>query len=467
MVRLFLLCLYFACVAAHAATWWVRTDGSNATCNGTADASSASAPNCAYATIQTGVNAAQAGDTVSVRTGTYASTVATARSGTSGSRITIEAAGSDTVTISNHITLTHNYITFQKFRVTNISSGGTNGVITVNGTNANVLNNYIYSNSSGDYNNANAIAMVINGNSATIDSNTFDGTSDGTNSIQPTIYIVINIWGDDAVISNNLFENMIDCERVFEINGGNRVTIRNNEIKNIYAWDYNVAHVDVWQSWMSPGPQNYIIENNYIHDLGTAQIANLRLSDLSSLDFRNNIFANIGGSFFIGTRNTNFYNNVFYHTATIQDHPLLFNYDNTGNNFVYNNTFVGNGSGDTGARGWYAGTLTASNNHFSTMAFGTKSSAPAEGGTAVNGGNPQFTTVATDCISTSCNFHIGATSVLIGEGTTVGSFSVDKDGNTRSAPWDIGAYEYAASGPSAPTNFRLVRQFFNLQTHIQ
>jgi hypothetical protein len=57
--------------AAFAATYFVRTDGSNATCNGLTNASAASAPNCAFLTIQFAVNTAASGDTINVAAGTY------------------------------------------------------------------------------------------------------------------------------------------------------------------------------------------------------------------------------------------------------------------------------------------------------------------------------------------------------------------------------------------------------------
>jgi hypothetical protein len=56
--------------AAFANTYYVRTDGSNA-CNGLTNASAASAPNCAFLTIQFAVNTAVSGDTINVAAGTY------------------------------------------------------------------------------------------------------------------------------------------------------------------------------------------------------------------------------------------------------------------------------------------------------------------------------------------------------------------------------------------------------------
>ena len=57
--------------AAFATTYFVRTDGSNATCNGLTNASAASAPNCAFLTIQQAITTASAGDTINVAAGLY------------------------------------------------------------------------------------------------------------------------------------------------------------------------------------------------------------------------------------------------------------------------------------------------------------------------------------------------------------------------------------------------------------
>ncbi len=54
-----------------ASTYFVRTDGSNAVCNGLSNASAASAPNCAFQTIQFAVTTAASGDTINVGAGTF------------------------------------------------------------------------------------------------------------------------------------------------------------------------------------------------------------------------------------------------------------------------------------------------------------------------------------------------------------------------------------------------------------
>ena len=61
------LCAALTPIARAAATIFVRADGSDTLCNGTADAPAPSTPNCAFATIQKGVATVDAGGTVNVR----------------------------------------------------------------------------------------------------------------------------------------------------------------------------------------------------------------------------------------------------------------------------------------------------------------------------------------------------------------------------------------------------------------
>lgn len=62
--------------ARAAGTLWVRADGSDGACNGSANASAASAPNCAKRSIQAAIDAASSGDTINVGPGAYSETAA-------------------------------------------------------------------------------------------------------------------------------------------------------------------------------------------------------------------------------------------------------------------------------------------------------------------------------------------------------------------------------------------------------
>jgi parallel beta-helix repeat protein len=72
-VLLLLLVAISATGAPAAPVVYVRTDGSDTACNGTANAPATSAPDCAFATIQKGAGDVDAGGTVNVAAGTYTS----------------------------------------------------------------------------------------------------------------------------------------------------------------------------------------------------------------------------------------------------------------------------------------------------------------------------------------------------------------------------------------------------------
>jgi hypothetical protein len=76
--------------------FYVRTDGHDTNCNGTANASSASAPNCAWLTINYACDTLTAGDTGRVQAGTYVETASCSVSGTSGNTVTLVADGAVT-----------------------------------------------------------------------------------------------------------------------------------------------------------------------------------------------------------------------------------------------------------------------------------------------------------------------------------------------------------------------------------
>src|SRR5688500_9484475 len=96
--HLLLASIFSLTPAAWSATYYVSTTGNDA------NSGSSSAP---FATLQKGVNTAQAGDSVFVNSGTYRNqTVSFPRSGTSASPITLKATPGATVFVkgSNLVT---------------------------------------------------------------------------------------------------------------------------------------------------------------------------------------------------------------------------------------------------------------------------------------------------------------------------------------------------------------------------
>src|SRR5881394_2696968 len=92
--------------SASASTWYVAPGG--------AGCGTSASP---FGTIQQGVDAAQAGDVVSIGAGSYAESLRTVRSGSTSSRITVRAAGSRgsvVVSVSGRVlTVAHEYVTVQ------------------------------------------------------------------------------------------------------------------------------------------------------------------------------------------------------------------------------------------------------------------------------------------------------------------------------------------------------------------
>jgi len=446
---------------ANASTYHVRKDGNDTSCNGSANVSSAFAPNCAFLTVQKGVNIAKAGDAVDVHTGDYSSaSINSASSGTDVNRITLEAAPGETVTIGAlTINSGHNYNTVKGFQVTGFI--GTQGLFKLNGSYTKILNNNFYSNKTQDYYDAVAISMGINTSNVLIDGNIFDGRST-PNKVGPSIYIPINAKGSNQTISHNLFKDMVDPERVMEINGLTNSTISNNEVGNITYNGANGAHVDIFQYFASSEPtQNVIIENNYFHDL-QSQIGDLVDSTTAkNITFRNNVFANIDSVLFGGSPYMSMYNNTFYRVGINGVDPLLFNYAPGANNAdIRNNIFYN--CGNSNNMGWYG---TSGTNVIKDYNYVANGSNAAKSGFseahAVNGGDPAFVAAYTNCVTNKCDFHIKSSSVVAGKGTAISGVLTDLSGITRPAAPSIGAYEsggstVVASTLSAPVNLRVI-----------
>ncbi|MDT8282133.1 MAG: hypothetical protein RQ982_04885, partial [Gammaproteobacteria bacterium] len=432
---------------ANASTYHVRTDGNDTSCNGSANVSSASAPNCAFLTVQKGVNTSQAGDTVTVHAGDYTSAgITSVRTGTASGQITIQAASGETVTISAvNINSGHNYITVQGFQVTGFI--GTQGLFKLKGSYTKILNNNFYSNKTQDYYDAVAISMGINTSNVLIDGNIFDGRST-PNKVGPSIYVPINAKGSNQTISHNLFKDMVDPERVMEINGLTNSTISNNEVSNITYNGANGAHVDIFQYWVSSEPtQNVIIENNYFHDL-QSQIGDLVDSTTANtITFRNNVFANMyegNSAMFGGSPHMKIYNNTFYRVGNgVQ--PLLFNYAPGANNAdIRNNIFYN--CGNSNNMGWYGTNGTNVIKDYNYVANGSNAAKSGfSEAHAVNGGDPAFVAAYTNCVANKCDFHIKSSSVVAGKGTAISGVLTDLSGITRPAAPSIGAYEPGGS----------------------
>ncbi|MDQ3012911.1 MAG: HYR domain-containing protein, partial [Acidobacteriota bacterium] len=200
-----------------ASTYFVRTDGSNATCNGLTNASAASAPNCAFQTIQfavtTAAGNAMSGDVINVAAGTYAEAVTVGEVGLTingpnvninactgtrvGEAIVGNATGSFNITASN--------VVINGFTLSGNTNGAFFGFAVLIGPAANgvqVLNNIITNNIAG---------IALGGDNATIRGNAIrmnnnagpiSGTGIYTDQFNTGGTTIVN-----ATIDNNCFNN--------------------------------------------------------------------------------------------------------------------------------------------------------------------------------------------------------------------------------------------------------------------
>lgn len=394
--------------AANATAYFVRADGSDSTCNGSANASSASAPNCSFRTIQKSANVGVAGDNVSIQPGTFNETLNLSKAGTSSSPIVFSGPGA---TLRGNLKITGQYITVDGITISPPTSGGLYAV-SISGTH-NALRNCTvtaYGAAAADQ----ATAIGFEGGSF----NTVEGcTIRDLNDID-----VFHVWGHDN-------------------------TIRNNYVTNIQQVNYAANHTDFIQSWGYSGAQAYniLVEGNVVTN-SSAQLGNTSNDGQAGLHdwtFRNNVFYNIGNAFFWGIPASKFYNNVFYNVGKGQGYALSLytqtDYSSVGVEIV-NNVFIAN-IGDVDFHSTSVSQLAAySNNYFATATFGPKSG--NLGTNAINGGDPKFKSVST------ADFRPLAGSVLIGRGKSLASsFTVDGDGNTRGSAWDIGSFKYGGLTP--------------------
>jgi hypothetical protein len=447
MMSQFLLLFAFVLISTQltAATYFVRTDG-NDSCNGTVD-TTGSTGNCAFRTLTKASTVAQAGDTVTIHGGSYAG-FSTSKSGAAGSYITFKRAGTETVTVTGQVIVDHSYIVLDG--LTTNFSGSYEGGAAIRAGYRSRVNHITVTNCRLSGNGANAFVTVFYADDVLFDANIMEG---------PTFFIGMVLNGQRHTITNNIFRNISDVERIFNVAVSNSVW-RGNEIYNLSWTGKSSVHPDIWQS-INDGSvaQNNIIENNYIHDTSNVQVGNTETNatgtNVSNWTFRNNVFAN-SGTFYVHTRDFKFYNNTYYRTSASGQAAILLYKDGWGDGSgaeFKNNIFVQNSNqgtyGVSGGSPSYSGDY----NLIANTDFTARSTSEPH---AVKGGNPQFTAVSSNCISTTCDFRIKSSSAALDKGTSLPGVVADKDGVSRpqGAALDIGAYEYGGTPVSVlpPTN---------------
>ncbi|QLQ06874.1 MAG: right-handed parallel beta-helix repeat-containing protein [Anaerolineae bacterium] len=134
--------------SAYAATpIYVRTDGDDTLCNGTADAGAGSAPNCAVQTIQKGIDLVDPGGTVYVRTGVYVLS-AVVNVNKTGITLDGDGAGATIVQVSgsgDRFDISASGVTMQDFEIEKTDTAGPQDIIRIsNGNSVTIKNNTIH-----------------------------------------------------------------------------------------------------------------------------------------------------------------------------------------------------------------------------------------------------------------------------------------------------------------------------------
>jgi hypothetical protein len=177
-----------------------------------------------------------------------------------------------------------------------------------------------------------------------------------------------------------------------------------------------------------------IYKNNIIVGVNTRNSRGISPSQSSTSIVFNNIIYN--------------FRNTTYSNGTGMGFPVLsYRVYNAYNNTVYN-TWLG----------VYATTATNNISMGGTTDFNatTQSYNMSSDATASGTGSLTSKTASDQFVSTTNDFHLKVGADAIDAGTDLGSpYNVDIDGNTRTAPWDIGADEYVAAGNAVSPSWRI------------
>ncbi|HUI91758.1 MAG TPA: choice-of-anchor Q domain-containing protein [Chitinivibrionales bacterium] len=422
--------MIFTPLQPNAATYCVDNGNSQAS---DANAGTAVLP---WKTIQKGANTAVAGDSVIVKTGTYAEriTFSAGHAGSAGKRVVFFAQPRRTVYMQGFNTDGADWLRIEGFDITNSQGGWLNGGIWLSSSHVEVVDNYLHD---------------IPGTA--IQASWSGGMWDSVYIASNRIYCVnegIVASGNDWLVENNEVERLKypdagDCDysRFF----GNRITFRGNYFHGALPSEIGSSHTDGFQTFDDNGEKanNITIENNVVVSFHEGMMLGMNnVGDAVNYTIRNNIFhgGDLGGAWglcVVNITNLRAVNNAF---CNMIYHGIGFNGSNgTGGStgMVKNNIFYNSGSN------YWADSV-------STVQGGYNIIYDTAGG--LNAGdydpkdlvnvNPKFVNprpLVRD------DFKLQASSPAINAGTALAGL-VDSDmvGTPRpqGAGWDIGPFEY-------------------------
>ena len=377
-----------------------------------------------WRTIQHAADAAQPGDTIYVKAGTYDERAVVRVSGTPAGKITFQALPRRNVLMQGLYLNGADYIHIEGFRITNSLTGWTESSgFFVDGDWIDIVDNELFE--------IKDVAILASW-----------GEDPPTN-----VYVADNriysaqmgivIQGEGWIVENNEVERLFryidtDCDylRFF---GDNHI-IRGNYFHGTNFNEVGSAHVDCFQIFDNNGEwaHNILVEGNICHDFhqGFMESANY-YHNIDHITFRNNVFAH-GGAWGICVENIPYVtveNNTFY---DIYYHGVGFRHDSH-DNVVVNNIFY-----DTGTSYWSSdgASLSGDNN----IIF--QSQEPGQAGPHdLIGVDPRLVDPANN------DFHLQGSSPAVDAGQSLPQVTNDLEGKLRpqGAGYDIGAYEYGGS----------------------
>ena len=432
-IAVFVLLLTFYFISTGwAATYYVSSNGIDSNSGTTVDAP--------FKTIQFAVNIAVAGDSIFITPGNYNERVQTKNSGTNDNYISI--GGSKSAIINNGFDIKHAYIKINNLTIRGNGLSNNQYVLYFDGASyCNISNNIIeYTMPTETASNVGGIQLAADTSHITINNNIIRGMRATT--------IVTNGSSSSHVFDNNIITGRQDADGdmdVFRVYGHDH-TISKNDVSNFSGGIRE--HLDFVQTFATiedPNRDSYniLIDSNFVHNLA-GQIGDIQCilsPNIHDWTFRNNVFANITGTFAVGIPRVFFYNNTFYKVSIT--HPFSFRIiEGTHNGIegvVKNNLFVNCADGRTDA-GWY-GKQADTVVDYNYVACGDSFMPPDEYFDEIHGiegGDPKFVDISNNA------FQLKSDSPAKDSGATLTDFSVDKDGTTRpqGSAWDIGAYEY-------------------------
>ncbi len=410
-------------------TYWVRPTGtmSGCTASGTAPTTDAGYKS----TITAGVNCMAAGNRLVIRAGTYnerldedAGGITYPRATSWGGASIIEALAGETVTVLPQ--------TANGNAVIRTASTGTNYYLWFVGHNRNFII---------DGTNVTTGMSVIKIQSPFVRLDSMDikngQTANGGNGV-----MVVEPSLGAEILNSNIHNNGI----VGDVNAqsyGIYYQTQNGIITGNDIHDNTGYGIQIYRSGGTPPASNTFANNRVYNNGCTTNIGAVTVMGQNHKVYNNIIYNNCGRNleayYYTDNAGTVFYNNTLYGN-TNADFALFLNNGVTAKNNISSNNagalVAGPTNGGTDSNGSGSTTVADHNLCSSTCEFGSSNVTDTAANTFVN--------------AAAANFHLGPKSLAHDAGVSnLGSpYNIDFDGLPRTSPWDIGAYEFVASGPS-------------------